>query len=322
MKTQLSAKSLEQEGARDGEGVSSAVLGAGTCDLSGTPKVGQAEVSTTRPGAATYRLLTYNVPRCVGLDRRHAPDRIARVIEQFDPHLVALQEVESRNPRTGHVDQAQVISDILQTEFHYHPARLRGAATFGNAIFSRLPMRMIRSAILPGLPRLPVQSRGALWVSIALEDVNLQIINTHLGLLSRERVLQADSLVGDEWLSHPECRRQPRILCGDFNATAASRVYRLFMESLRDVQRENGDIPESTWPSFFPILRYDHVFVDPRIRVCRVRVPRTPLTALASDHLPLVLDFQILKEPPVDVPGGGPPSSWPSTRVRSSGGPR
>lgn len=298
MKTQLAAKALDREGAHEDEGLKSAALGARIRDLSGALTVGQPGLSLARPGAATYRLLTYNVHRCVGLDRRHAPDRIARVIEQFDPHLVALQEVESRNPRTGHVDQAQVISDILQAEFHYHPARLRGAATFGNAIFSRLPMRMIRSAILPGLPRLRVQARGALWVSIALDDVDLQIINTHLGLLSRERLLQADSLVGGEWLSHPDCRGQPRILCGDFNATAASRVYRVFMDSLRDVQKENGEIPESTWPSFFPILRYDHVFVDPRIRVCRVRVPRTPLTALASDHLPLVLDFQILKEPP------------------------
>ena len=252
------------------------------------------------PGAATatYRLMTYNVHRCVGLDRRHAPHRIAEVIALLNPHLVALQEIEDCNPRTGRVDQAQVISDILQTEFHFHPARQRGGTKFGNAIFSRLPMRMIRSAILPGLPPLPIQSRGALWVSIGIGDVNLQIINTHLGLIPRERLLQAGSLVGREWLAHPECR-EPRILCGDFNATSASRIYRLFGDSLRDVHRENGGKPASTWPSFFPILRYDRVFVDPRIIVCKVLVPRTPLTAVASDHLPLVLDFKILKKQPL-----------------------
>jgi endonuclease/exonuclease/phosphatase family metal-dependent hydrolase len=263
------------------------------------PQVARGTGDDSPPGAATaaLRLLTYNVHRCVGLDHRHAPDRIARVIAQFNPDVVALQEIEDRNPRTGHVDQARVISDILQTEFHFHPARQRGGAKFGNAVFSRLPMRMIRSAILPGLPLLPVQSRGALWVSIAIGDVNLQIINTHLGLLPRERLLQAGSLVGGEWLGHPECLG-PRILCGDFNATSASRIYRLFGGPLRDVQRENGGKPASTWPSFFPILRYDRVFVDPQIVVCRVMVPRTPLTALASDHLPLVLDFKILKEKP------------------------
>jgi len=254
--------------------------------------------SLSRPVAATYRLLTYNVHRCVGLDRRHAPDRIAQVIAEYNPHLIALQEVENRNPRTGSIDQAKVISDILQTEFHYHPARQRGEATFGNAVFSRLPMRMIRSAILPRLPRVPVQSRGALWVSIAIDGVEVQIINTHLGLIPRERFQQAGSLVGAEWLSHPGCLGLPRILCGDFNATSASRTYRLLRDSLRDVQHDHGRKPASTWPSFFPVLRYDHVFADPQIKVCKVQVPRTRLTAIASDHLPLVLDFQILKEQP------------------------
>jgi len=277
------------------------VVGSVMPDLPGAAVLletrGQTGIAPSRPATATYRLLTYNVHRCVGLDRRHAPDRIARVIAQYDPDLVALQEVETRNPRTGNVDQAKIISEVLQTEFHYHPARQRGEAKFGNAIFSRLPMRMVRSAILPGLPGFPLQSRGALWVSIAIGDVELQIINTHLGLLPQERFLQAGSLVGGEWLSHPECRGKPRILCGDFNAPSASRIYRLFMDSLRDVQRENGDKPASTWPSFFPVLSYDHAFVDPQIRVCKVQVPRTPLTALASDHLPLVLDFQVLKVP-------------------------
>src|SRR5687767_9551920 len=219
-------------------------------------------ISICRPVTATYRLLTYNVHRCVGLDRRHSPDRIARVIAQFNPDLVALQELENRNPRTGHVDQAKVISDMLQTDFHFHPAHQRREVGFGNAIFSRLPMRMIRSSLLPGLAALPVQSRGALWVSVSIGGVDVQIINTHLGLLPQERFLQAGSLMGCDWLSHPECRGQPRILCGDFNATSASRVYRLFMNSLRDVQREMGEKPEGTWPSFFPVLRYDHVFVD------------------------------------------------------------
>ena len=302
MNTHLAPQAVDQAEALEDEHSRMIVVGSGMAHAAGMPALHgvrrQAEVSRSRPMTAIYRLLTYNVHRCIALDRRHAPDRIARVIAQYNPHLVALQELETRNPRTGNVDQAQVISDILETDFHYHPARQRGEAKFGNAIFSRLPMRIIRSAILPRLPTLPVQSRGALWVSIAIGDVELQIINTHLGLLPKERLLQAGSLVGREWLSHPECRGNPRILCGDFNATSASRVYRLFMDSLRDVQRENGEKPASTWPSFFPVLSYDHVFVDPQIRVCRVLIPRSPLTALASDHLPVVLDFQILKEQP------------------------
>lgn len=249
-------------------------------------------------GPHPVRLMTYNVHRCIGLDRRHAPQRIAEIIAREDPDIVALQELEKGHPRTGSIDQAEVIAAILNTDFHYHAARQRGDAGFGNAIFSRLPLRKIQSALLPTLPQIPVQTRGALWAAVRVNDLEVQIINTHLGLLHPERFLQAGALCSEEWLAHPDCRVAPRILCGDFNATAASRVYRLFMESLRDSHALAPTRPGRTWPSFLPLLRYDHIFVCPRIRVREVKIPRTPLTKVASDHLPVVLDFEVIPDSP------------------------
>jgi endonuclease/exonuclease/phosphatase family metal-dependent hydrolase len=247
--------------------------------------------------ARMLRLMTYNIHRCIGLDRRHAPHRIAEVIARYAPDIVALQELETGDPRTGNVDQAQVIAAILKTDFHYHAARQRGEARFGNAIFSRLPMRKIHCALLPTLPRIPVQTRGALWVAVQTGGVEVQIINTHLGLLHHERFLQAGALCSKDWLAHPSYRGQPRILCGDFNATTASRVYRLFMEELKDVRTLTSSPTGRTWPSFLPVFRYDHVFVSPGIHVRSVVVPRTALTTVASDHLPVVVDFQVDQEP-------------------------
>jgi len=244
-------------------------------------------------GTKTFRLMTYNVHRCVGLDGRHAPHRIAEIIAQQNPDIVALQELETGHPRTGSIDQAQVLASILKTDFHYHAARQRGEARFGNAVFSRLPMRKIQSAILPTLPQIPIQTRGALWVAIRVGSEEVQIINTHLGLLHHERFLQAGALCSKDWLAHPVYVGQPRILCGDFNATTASRVYRLFMGSLHDA-RTLSPCRGRTWPSFLPVFRYDHIFVCPRIRVRQVQVPKTPLTVLASDHLPVVADVEIL----------------------------
>jgi endonuclease/exonuclease/phosphatase family metal-dependent hydrolase len=237
--------------------------------------------------------MTYNVHRCVGLDRRHAPQRIAEIIAWQNPDIVALQELEAGHPRTGSIDQAQVLAAILKTDFHYHAARQRGEARFGNAVFSRLPMRKIQSGFLPTLPQIPVQTRGALWVGIQVGGVEVQIINTHLGLLHHERFLQAGALCSEDWLAHPTYRLQPRILCGDFNATRASRVYRLFMQSLKDSASLSPSPSGRTWPSILPMFRYDHVFVGPQIQVHRVTVPRTPLTTMASDHLPVVMDFGI-----------------------------
>jgi endonuclease/exonuclease/phosphatase family metal-dependent hydrolase len=235
--------------------------------------------------------MTYNVHRCVGVDRRHSPERIADIIARLDPDIIALQELEIGHHRTDHVHQPRAIADILDMDFHYHPARRREDAGFGNAIMSRLPMRKVRSAILPTHPRINTQRRGALWASIQVDGHEVQVINTHLGLIRGERLLQAMALVGDEWLGHPDCRT-PQIICGDFNATPRSPVYKLFNGTLRDADK-NGHKPRRTWPSFCPVVRYDHVFVSKEIVVHKVEIPRTLATSIASDHLPVVIDFEV-----------------------------
>jgi len=41
------------------------------------------------------------------------------------------------------------------------------------------------------------------------------------------------------------------------------------------------------------VLRIDHIFVSPDIVVEDVFTPFDPLTRVASDHLPLVMDFSV-----------------------------
>ncbi len=245
----------------------------------------------TSHAARPFRLMTYNVHRCVGLDRRHSPERIADVIAKYDPHIIALQELEVGHRRTDHVHQPRRLAEILGMDYHYHPARRRGDAQFGNAVLSRLPMDAVHSAPLPAY--VGMQSRGAVWASVTVAGLKIQIINTHLGLLHFERVRQARALCGEEWLDHPECSAHPRIICGDFNATPISKAYRLFRSGLRDAQHLGAIRARRTWPSFLPVARYDHIFVCPRIQVHRTMVPSSRLTSLASDHLPVIMDFQV-----------------------------
>jgi len=54
-----------------------------------------------------------------------------------------------------------------------------------------------------------------------------------------------------------------------------------------------GDPEVRTWPSVLPVVRYDHVFVCEGIRARRVEVPRTFRTRVASDHLPVLMDFEV-----------------------------
>ncbi|HEX7900015.1 MAG TPA: endonuclease/exonuclease/phosphatase family protein [Planctomycetota bacterium] len=246
---------------------------------------------TARP----FRLMTYNVHRCVGLDRRHSPERIADVITRYNPDIIALQELEVGHRRTGHVHQPRRLAEILGMNYHYHPARRRGDAQFGNAVFSKLPLDAVRSAALPAY--VGMQARAALWASVTVSGLKIQVINTHLGLLHFERVRQARALCGEEWLDHPECSPHPRIICGDFNATPISPAYRLFRSGMRDAQHLGSDRVRRTWPSFMPMVRYDHIFVCPQIQVHRTLVPSSRLTSLASDHLPVIMDFQVRSRP-------------------------
>ena len=104
---------------------------------------------------------------------------------------------------------------------------------------------------------------------------------------------QAQHLAGTGWLEHPQCR-WPTILLGDFNATASSVVYRTLTQRLHPARRlARRKQPSSTFPSPLPVLRIDHHFVSPAIEVQDVFAPFDPLSRVASDHLPLVMDFEL-----------------------------
>jgi endonuclease/exonuclease/phosphatase family metal-dependent hydrolase len=167
---------------------------------------------------------------------------------------------------------------------------------YGDAILTASPERLIKAGPLPGYPRLPrLEPRGALWVAITLEGgAELQVINTHLGLVPREQQIQAAALAGKEWLGAAE-RRDPVILVGDFNATQRTVVHRTLVSGLANAHAlKPASAPRAaTFPASLPMLRIDHIFVSRGIKVRSVRVGASPLARAASDHLPLVMDFDL-----------------------------
>ncbi|MDP3854890.1 endonuclease/exonuclease/phosphatase family protein [Phenylobacterium sp.] len=241
------------------------------------------------------RILTYNVHRCVGTDRRLDVGRVAEVIARLEPDIVALQELDVGRARTGGVDQAHEIARRLKMAFHFHPALRVEEELYGDAILTAYPERLVRSGPLPGHPAIPrLEPRGALWLAVEIEGREVHILNTHLGLVPKEQQIQARALAGPGWLDHPE-RQGPTILLGDFNATATSVVYRTLHAKLEPARRlARRKASTSTFPSGLPVLRIDHIFVSPEILVESVTAPFEPLTRTASDHLPLVMDFSLV----------------------------
>ncbi len=240
------------------------------------------------------RILTYNVHRCVGVDKRLDVGRIADVIAACRPDIVALQELDVGRVRTGGVDQAHEIARRLNMSFHFNAALRVEEEQYGDAILTCLPERLVKAAPLPGLhPRVPLEPRGALWIEVDLGPARLQIFNTHLGLAPAEQQRQARALAGDDWLGHPD-RRGATILLGDFNAGPPSIVYRTLTHRLQDARhRAEHQRRTPTFPSRMPILRIDHIFVSPEIRVGALSAPFTAMTRKASDHLPLVMEFEV-----------------------------
>jgi endonuclease/exonuclease/phosphatase family metal-dependent hydrolase len=238
------------------------------------------------------RIMTYNVHRCVGMDGKLDVARIAKVIAAARPDIVALQELDVGRERTGLVDQAHAIAELVGMRFHFHPAFRVEEEAYGDAILSAAPMRLVKAAGLPGSNAVRgLEPRGALWVKIELEGAELDVVNTHLGLIPHEQRAQADALMSDQWLAHGECT-DPAILLGDFNATSRHGAYRRIAGRLRDAQLGRGRRLR-TFPSRYPMLRIDHIFISRSIQVSGVHAPRGALTRLASDHLPLVVDFRI-----------------------------
>lgn len=243
-----------------------------------------------------YRILTYNVHRCVGVDRRLDIGRIAKVIAAEAPDIVALQEVDVGRVRTGRVDQAHDIATRLGMAARFHAALRVEEEQYGDALLTARPERLIKADALPGYPRMPrLEPRGALWVAINLgRGREVQVVNTHLGLVPREQQIQAAALNGHAWLSS-DLRRDPLILVGDFNATVRTVVHRTLRASLTDARRlrPDGRGRVATFPAAAPMLRIDHVFVSAGIKVLALRAAASPQARLASDHLPLVMDFEL-----------------------------
>ncbi|MDQ3314737.1 MAG: endonuclease/exonuclease/phosphatase family protein [Verrucomicrobiota bacterium] len=241
--------------------------------------------------APLLRVATYNVHGCVGMDRQRSEARIAEVVASLSADLVALQELDFGRTRSAGVDQARLIAEQLGWEQIFLPAVQNGSEQYGNAIISRYPLRLARAVELPGEGSWYCrEKRIAMWTVAETEMGPVQVINTHFALGRAERFLQAKFLTEAFADVPPE---EPLLLLGDFNSLPGSRAIahlRAHLRSVRALLRATG--PCSTFPTRFPAVAVDHIFVNEALEPVAFRVPQTPLARIASDHYPLLADFR------------------------------
>lgn len=238
------------------------------------------------PSAFRLRILTYNIRHGQGSDGRLDLDRLARIIRDLNPDLVALQEVDRRTRRAGGVDQAIEIGRLTGMQALFGRAMDFEGGQYGEVILSRHPL--VTSAIHPLPCQADSESRCALEARIRLPDnIELRFIGTHLDHLTDEagRILQAGAIAG----LFSRDSRAPMILAGDMNAQPGSAPIRILAETWLDT---GADRPLLTFPADNPVEKIDYIFVKPA--ACwRILGIRTIEEKVASDHLPLLATLEI-----------------------------
>ncbi|GAB4544625.1 MAG: endonuclease/exonuclease/phosphatase family protein [Phycisphaerales bacterium] len=228
------------------------------------------------------RVMTWNIHACVGTDSRYDPGRIADVIREQQPDVVALQEVDWRSPHHDGLDQFAFLTRELDMTGVEGPNLSDHRGDYGNALLTTLTVRDVNRIDLSVDAREP---RGAMDVHLTHEGQHLRVVVTHLGLKHAERIEQVHRIASaiDEGPS-----ADARILLGDLNLWFPSR---LALRTLVPDHFHQEHAPRS-WPTRFPLLRLDRVLVHPEPDEAHVRTLRTKHTRLASDHLPVVADLQ------------------------------
>jgi endonuclease/exonuclease/phosphatase family metal-dependent hydrolase len=233
-------------------------------------------------GMTRFRIATYNVHKCRGIDWRVDPARIAKVIREMNVDIVALQEVVA--------DHVQRIAGQAGMSYTFGAARQWQGEDYGNAVLSRFPIRGEQNYDVSIGRR---EQRRCLRVDLEFPAARtLHVFGVHLGTSFFERRHQARKLLSGEILQSPELTG-PRLLLGDFNEWSRGLVTQTLSRYL-----ESADIREHlkrsrTYPGVMPFLHLDHIYYDSSLQLTEMHLHRTATSLAASDHLPLIGDFHL-----------------------------
>ncbi len=239
----------------------------------------------------SFRVVTYNIHKCRGMDRRVRPERIVEVLRGIDADIIALQEVLWIHGAENRDDQAHFIARELGLDFRLGENRKLHGGAYGNVVLSRFPMSAARNHDISVSGR---EQRGCLRVDIDLQGKHsLHVYNVHLGTSFRERHHQARILLNQKILKNGD-HAGPRLLLGDFNDWTRGPVSRLLAEHFRSADPRIHIGRFATYPGFLPIVHLDHIYFDESLKLVKALLPRSRTALIASDHLPVVADFRLL----------------------------
>jgi endonuclease/exonuclease/phosphatase family metal-dependent hydrolase len=229
---------------------------------------------------------------------------LSAAVRDLDCDVLALQEVDRDQERSGHADLTAVAAEAMGATHHRFVAALTGTpgatwtaatgeeepgtAAYGVALLSRFPVRSWQVVRLPERPRtVPVVARGrrrpllldeprvAVAAVVETPQGVMTVASTHLSFLPRWNTHQLKVL-----LTGLRDLPRPLVLMGDLNMTPRRARGATGMRALASGR---------TFPADRPSVQLDHVLAD-RYVGDRHPVSRTVRGPL-SDHRALVVDL-------------------------------
>jgi endonuclease/exonuclease/phosphatase family metal-dependent hydrolase len=218
-------------------------------------------------GADCLRIASYNVHACVGSDGRKDAARIVGVIEELGCDTVGLQEADYRLDFIAHRLGMEAVPGLTL---------LRHDGPYGNALVTSRRVLAVRRLGFTYSGREP---RNALDVDLEVDGETVRVIVTHLGLWPAERRYQVKKILA---LLKETPVTERVVVLGDINE------WMPLGRPLRWMHALLGRSPaERSFPSRWPLLALDRVWARPRHALLALKAHRSPLAALASDHLPV-----------------------------------
>jgi endonuclease/exonuclease/phosphatase family metal-dependent hydrolase len=223
------------------------------------------------------RVLSYNVRSL-----RDDPDAVARVMRAVRPQVAIIQEA----PRFLRWRSSCAALSRRAGLVWVCGGRAAGA----NLVLSSLAVDVIGRHDITFSAQRNLHQRGAAVASLKLAGVPFAIAGTHLDLIEAPRLLHLDELA-----AHIADRLAglPLIVGGDLNAAPGSATWQRLTEFGADAFAVAGAGDGFSYSALDPVRRIDGLFADDRLRPVRAEVIDTPDVRIASDHRPLLVEYEL-----------------------------